>query len=193
MRDRVRTFVALDIDNVVRSRALQLIDYFRQARADVKWVEPENLHITLKFLGDVPSREIYHVCQAVQKAAASIEPFSICVQGAGAFPDALRPRTIWLGLTSGLQELGELHRRVEDALFELGYPREGRPFKAHLTLGRVRRSSPGLARLAQLIHEQADYEAAATSVEEVVVYSSELSPDGPSYEPLAFAPLQGLG
>jgi 2'-5' RNA ligase len=191
MRERVRTFIAIDVDNYVRERALHLMDILRTANADVKWVEPENLHITIKFLGEVLSRDIYHICQAVQKAVANIEPFPLIVQGAGAFPDLIRPRTIWLGFSEGQEQLASLHRSVENALLPLGFPREGRPFKAHLTLGRVRRSSPGLARLAQLLRDQTEFSGAETYVEEVIVFSSQLTPEGPIYEPLATLPLQG--
>ncbi|MCS7238388.1 MAG: RNA 2',3'-cyclic phosphodiesterase [Thermoguttaceae bacterium] len=191
MRERIRTFIAVEVDSYVRQRALDLMDILRTAQADVKWVEPENLHITIKFLGEVLSRDIYHICQAVQKAVAQIEPFPLVVAGAGAFPDVIRPRTIWLGLSEGEEQLARLQRSVEDALLPLGFPREGRPFKAHLTLGRVRRASPGLARLAQLLRDQASFSGAETFVEEVVVFSSELTPEGPIYEPLATLRLQG--
>lgn len=191
MRERIRTFIAVEVDDFVRQRALDLMDILRTAQADVKWVEPENLHITIKFLGEVLSRDIYHICQAVKQAVASIEPFPLVLGGAGAFPDVVRPRTIWLGFTAGAEELVRLQQSVERALLPLGFPREGRPFKAHLTLGRVRRANPGLARLAQLLREQAEFKGAETFVEQVVVFSSQLTPQGPIYEPLATLPLQG--
>ncbi len=191
MRERIRTFIAVDVDSYVRERAIRLMDVLRTANADVKWVEPENLHITIKFLGEVLTRDIYHICQAVQKAVAEVEPFPLLVRGAGAFPDVVRPRTIWLGFGEGQEQLAALHRSVENALLPLGFPREGRPFKAHLTLGRVRRASPGLTRLAQLLRDHAEFSGAETYVEEVIVFSSQLTPEGPIYEPLATLPLQG--
>ncbi len=191
MRERIRTFIAVEVDDYVRQRALDLMDILRTAQADVKWVEPENLHITVKFLGEVLSRDIYHICQAVKKAVATFEPFPLVVGGAGAFPDVVRPRTIWLGFTQGSEELVRLQRSVEEALVPLGFPREGRPFKAHLTLGRVRRANPGLGRLAQLLRDQADFTGAETYVEQVVVFSSQLTPQGPIYEPLATLRFQG--
>ncbi len=107
MRERVRTFIAIDVDNYVRERALHLMDILRTANADVKWVEPENLHITIKFLGEVLSRDIYHICQAVQKAVANIEPFPLIVQGAGAFPDLIRPRHDLAGFFRGSGAIGQ--------------------------------------------------------------------------------------
>ncbi len=182
MKQHVRTFVAVEIDPAVRSRAARLIDTFRSAAADVKWVDPKNMHLTVKFLGDVDVREIHQVCAAVQRATADVVPFSLEIRGAGAFPDTRRPRTIWVGVRQGLGEMTALNQRVESALEALGFPREGRAFSAHLTLGRVRRSGPELRRLAELIQQHADEDIGLVSVDQVVVFSSELTRTGPIYE-----------
>ncbi len=138
MKSTLRTFVAVEISQQVRARAVELIAALGGAAAGVKWVEPENLHLTLKFLGEVHQREIVRVCQAVERGVAKVAPFELEVRGAGAFPTAARPHTVWLGAGDGTQEMVALHDRVEDALAELGHRKEHRRFQVHLTLGRVR-------------------------------------------------------
>jgi 2'-5' RNA ligase len=191
MKQKIRTFVAVNIDSAVRERVARLVDRFRAAGADVKWVASPNLHITLKFLGDVDAKEIHRVCEAVQKAVADAPPFEFEIRGAGAFPKASRPRTVWLGVAQGREELIDLNKRIEPALEKLGFRREARRFQPHLTIGRVRRGGPAVAELGQLIGEQADVEVGATKVGEVIVYSSQLDRAGPTYEALARAPLGG--
>ncbi len=191
MKQRIRTFVAVDIDSAVRDRVAGLVGRFRAAGADVKWVQPQNLHITLKFLGDVDAKEIHRVCGAVQDAVADAAPFEFEVRGAGAFPKPNRPRTVWLGIAQGQEEMIDLNQRIEPALEKLGFRREARRFQPHLTIGRVRRGGPAVAELGKLIGEQADVELGLTKVPEVIVFSSELDRSGPTYEALARAPLAG--
>ena len=191
MKQTIRTFVAVKMNSAVRDCAAELIDQLREAPVDVKWVEPENMHLTLKFLGEVDSREVHEVCRAVEQAADGVAPFELEVRGAGAFPNVRRPRTLWLGAGQGGQELAVLAERVESELHRLGYRREARRFHAHLTVGRVRRGGPGIAQLGQLLQEYADFEIGRTPVSEVVVFSSTLDRTGPTYEPLGRGLLSG--
>ena len=189
MKQKIRTFVAVEIDPAVRDCAAKLMDQFRAAAADVKWVEPSNLHLTLKFLGDVDSREIHEACQAVQEAVGDLAPFEFQLRGAGAFPNANRPRTVWLGVGEGCEQLVALNERIEPPLEKLGFRREARRYQPHLTIGRVRRGGPALVELGKLIGENADLQVGRTTVAEVIVFSSELDRSGPTYEALARAPL----
>lgn len=189
MKQQFRTFVAVDVDASVRAVAADLIGELSAVGADVKWVDPDKLHLTLKFLGDVDSREIHHVCQAVSEVAAETKPFEFEVRGAGAFPNVKRPRTIWLGAGPGEAQMGRLAERVESALETIGYRREARRFKPHLTIGRVRRGGAAVAELGSRLDDYADFEIGRTTVNEVVIYSSELTSSGPNYEVLGRAPL----
>jgi 2'-5' RNA ligase len=186
----LRTFVAVEMSSEVRARARQLVGLLQAAGAKVTWVKPEAMHLTLKFLGEVDLIDIPAVCDAVNGAVVDLPPFEIVVSGAGAFPASGRPRTIWLGVSQGSDELIELHDRVERALAKLGFRQENRRFRPHLTLGRVR-GDRDLRELGQLVVEHADYVGGVASVDEVVVFSSELEADGPIHEPLAVAPLNG--
>ncbi|MBN2024022.1 MAG: RNA 2',3'-cyclic phosphodiesterase [Pirellulales bacterium] len=189
MGQTVRAFVAIETTPAVKSAIGGLIETLRSVGTDVKWVEPHNLHLTVKFLGDVTLTETARVCQAVARAAAEVEPFALEIVGVGAFPNAARPRTLWLGARCDGPAMIALHKQVENRLQKLGFRKDGRPFRAHLTLGRVRRAGPGMAALAELLEKHAGFAAGAVGVRELIVFSSQLSPTGPTYTPLGRAPL----
>ena len=189
MKPTLRTFVAVEINAAVRQRAEELIEQLRSAGADVKWVAAHNLHLTLKFLGDVATQESPRVCDAVARGAAEVEPFELEVRGAGAFPNTRRPRTLWLGVGSGEQQMVALHDKVERPLEKLGFRPEHRRHQPHLTIGRIRRGGPGVTELGQLLQQHADYAAGRVKVSQVVVFSSQLGPGGPTYEALSRAKL----
>ncbi len=192
MKSTVRTFVAVEISAAIREKAGQLIDKLRASPADVKWVDTNNMHLTLKFLGDVPAREIVDVCRAVEQGAAEVGPFELEIRGAGAFPNVRRPRTLWLGVATGEAEMVTLHDRIEKPLKKLGYRPEHRRFHPHLTIGRVRRGGgSAVADLGELIAGQAEFHAGQLRVREVVVFSSQLDRTGPTYEALGRAKLGG--
>jgi 2'-5' RNA ligase len=191
MKKTFRTFVAVEISAAIRARAAELITMLAGTQADVKWVETHNLHLTLKFLGEVHEREITEVCRAVAQGAGQVEPFELEVRGAGAFPTAVRPRTVWLGASAGAEQMIVLHDRIEAQLAKLGYREEHRRFQTHLTIGRVRGGGPGIAELGTLLVEQADFAAGRMTVAKATVFCSTLTPAGPVYEVLGRAPLGG--
>jgi RNA 2',3'-cyclic 3'-phosphodiesterase len=191
MGERVRTFVAVEAPPEVQSRAGELISRLSAVDAKVKWVEPRNLHWTLKFLGNVDMVEIPDVCSAVEEAVKSIAPFDLEARGAGAFPNLRNPRTIWLGVGEGANEMVGLHRAVESSLAKLGFREEGRRFRPHITIGRVREGGAPPRELARLLEENAEFEGRPTTVFNVTVFSSFLGREGPSYEVLAHLDLEG--
>ncbi len=191
MKNKVRTFVAVEIDDGVRNRAAKFIKQLRQSGADVAWVAPENMHVTLKFLGDVEYKDVYHVCRAIEQSLADVEPFSIEIKGTGAFPSLSRPHVIWLGVELGASEMAALSERVEDALSGLGFRREARRFHAHLTLGRVRKSGRAIDHLVAMLREHEETDFGPSVVDQVVIFSSELHPTGPIYEPMGHVELKG--
>ncbi|MGW8256246.1 MAG: RNA 2',3'-cyclic phosphodiesterase [Thermoguttaceae bacterium] len=183
-----RTFLAVEIDSAIRARAKELIDLLCEAGAEVKWVEPNNLHLTLQFLGEVRDQELAEVCKAVKRGADQVRPFDLEILGAGAFPNAGRPRTLWLGAKSGSDQMAELHEIVALELLELGYQDEDRRFQTHLTIGRTR-SNKNLVALGQLLKTHADFFAGQMRVDKVTVFSSRLQRGGPIYQALATARL----
>lgn len=191
MKKTLRTFVAVEINGPIRARAGELIAALAGTSADVKWVEPHNLHLTLKFLGDVHEREMVEVCRAVSQGAARVSPFELEVRGVGAFPNAARPRTVWLGASEGAQQMIALHDRIEEKLAELGYREEHRRFQTHVTIGRVRGAGLGIAELGERIQRQADALVGRMTVDKATVFSSTLTPQGPVYEVVGTARLGG--
>lgn len=191
MRRRVRTFVAVELPPEVRSRACQLIETLRkESDAPVRWVGPEQLHWTLKFLGDVDMLEIPDVCRRLSRAVAPLAAFDVSACGVGAFPDIHHPRTVWLGMRDGVEPMIQLHAAVEEALGDLGFRQEQRRFRPHITLGRVRGGVGSESHeFAQRLKEQADFEAGISTVFEITIFASELTPKGPIYNPLGHAEL----
>lgn len=191
---KTRTFIAVAAEDAVHAAAVGAIQRLAGATENVKWVEPENLHWTLQFLGDLDDQEMATVCLRVRRAAAAVRAFTLEARGVGAFPSNQRPRTLWLGAGQGGEQFVELHDRIDEALAGLGFPGERRQFVPHLTLGRASRGgNPGPVlseRLQALANYPADGGAPATqSVDEAVVFASELTREGPRYHVLATAPL----
>src|SRR5262245_6993841 len=126
---RIRTFIAVEISPSVIARTGDLIDKLRVAPAEINWVRPQQMHLTLKFLGDIPDTETPDICRVVERVAASFEPFEITCRGAGAFPNVRDPRTLWIGIEDGAEELQRLQAQIDAALkSELGYAKEQRGF-----------------------------------------------------------------
>ena len=188
---QTRTFIAVELSDAVRRRACDLVERLRASEARVGWVSPENMHITLKFLGEQSDDDIATICQAVIEAAQQVPPFEFNCHGAGAFPNCSRPRTVWIGVREGVDALNDLHQHIEDKLRRRGYKREKRAFHPHVTVGRVRRGGPAVETLGELIAAAEDFEAGKVSVDEVVVFGSHLGRGGPRYQSLARAPLEG--
>lgn len=188
---RVRTFIGVDVGGEVRKKAVALQQQLAQTGAGVKWADPAGLHVTLLFLGDLDDRQVVDVCRAVGRAAAGEGPFPLRVSGVGAFPTPRRPKVVWGGVTDGAAELGRLHAALEAAMLGLGvYVQEERTYTPHLTLGRTKGEADGQMLAAELPKLLA-WDGGRTTVNEVLVYSSELRRDGPEYAVLGRAELAG--
>jgi len=189
MSHTMRTFIGVPLAAAIRDRLVALQEQFTETGVAVKWVEPENLHVTMLFLGEVDAREVLTVCKTVESVTAGIAPFAMRVAGVGCFPNPRRPRTIWAGIEEGSQELVELHDALEQPLMEQGcYRREERAFTPHITLGRVKGESNTRA-LSEALKQQADWFAGHMTVTEMHVMSSELTKDGPVYTVMSRARL----
>ena len=191
-RLKLRTFIALPIDDALRRRLVAVQEELGGTGAEVKWVEPENLHVTLLFLGEVDALEVVEICRSVRGVAGPTEPFALSVAGLGAFPNPRRPRTLWVGVEEGHDELVALHHALEEALLKLGaYRREERAYTPHVTLGRVTGDDfppPLLGRLKR----ESDWQGGTLMVREVHVMSSELTPEGPRYNVVSREKLRGV-
>jgi 2'-5' RNA ligase len=187
----MRLFVAVELDEGIRRQAgriaVQLGEAFGPAaRRSVTWVPASNMHLTLRFLGEVEERRAAEVAARVSQLFTTAA-FRLAVGGLGAFPPSGPPRVIWLGLTAGTEPLVRLHEELEGRLERLGFAREGRPFRAHLTLGRVKGGlGPGARAALSAIPAAA---LGACAVEHVTLFESRLSPRGAVHTALARGPL----
>ncbi len=184
----VRAFIAANLDPDLKAVLAKAQDRLKAARADVGWVRPENLHLTLKFLGQVERNRMSAIGEAIAAAASGCGPIRLVFQGLGAFPRPREARIVWIGLSHGTEALAALQARIEAGLESIGFAREARPFTAHLTLGRVR----GPARREQLARALAEAPAEALGemvLDRIELMKSNLSAGGARYSILQSFPL----
>jgi 2'-5' RNA ligase len=184
----MRAFIALTLPDEVRRSLAALQRELAAAGADVKWVEPANLHVTLKFLGEVTDEQRRAVEQLLGDVVCGEAAFTLGLDRVGAFPSFSSPRVVWVGLGEGKERAVRIAERIEESYGSLGLPKEERPFAAHVTLGRVR-SPHRLPPLARAVHECAWRKPAPWTVTVLTLYQSVLGSDGPRYTVLAEAPL----
>ncbi len=187
MKKKIRAFIACEMPEEIQAAAARLISKLLPLTDSVKWVEPANVHLTLAFLGEVSQNDAFEISRAAASACSQHQPFAIEVAGAGAFPATERPRTLWVGVSQGAEQLELLQVDIAAALADIGYPPERRRFHGHLTLGRVRGRIDG--RLPAAIQELSAESLGLASVDEAVLFSSQLSRQGPSYSRQATFPL----
>jgi RNA 2',3'-cyclic 3'-phosphodiesterase len=189
-----RLFVAVPVPPDALEACRSLIDGVRRGPAGrgARWVRTDNLHLTLRFLGDTPPARAPAVAEAVRRAAAASVEFEVRLAGAGAFPSLGRPRALWLGIVQGAAELGAIAAALEAPLAELGWPAEGRPFRPHLTVARTDAASiaAGAEAAALLVAAAAGWETAFRA-DRVVLYRSHLRAGPPIYEPVVEVALAG--
>lgn len=189
-----RLFVALDPPEAVRRRIAAAVAALRRsaghAAEEVRWTSAETLHLTVQFLGAVPEERIPEIDAAVRAAAAGGRPLQLELRGAGGFPNARRPRVVWLGLAGDVAPLAALADDLGRRLTPLGLQPEARPFSPHLTVGRARdhHGAPGLG---GALAEAALGEGIAWRAAELVLFESHLEPGGARHEALLRAPLGG--
>lgn len=184
----LRAFVAADIPSAAVALLGDLQDALRRYRFPVRWVNPAGIHLTLKFLGDIPAADVVPVAAALSEAAAAASPMSLGIRGVGIFPGLKNPRVIWAGLCGDTEALFRLQAAVEARLDGLGYARERRPFKAHLTLGRFN-GSVVAGRLADALQACTGFGSDPFAVDTATLYQSELKSTGAVYTRLAVAAL----
>jgi 2'-5' RNA ligase len=179
----MRTFIAIDIPEDIRAELAGLQEGLQGQvnirKGDVKWVEPESMHLTLKFLGEVPDSQITEVCNIVKDVAEGHPAFDLPIKEVGSF-GGRSARVLWVGAGLDTPELLELQQDLEDELAAAGWPKEGRQFSGHLTLCRIRNSKAG-EKLADAIQQYRDYDLGTVRARSVCVYESRLLPEGPQY------------
>jgi 2'-5' RNA ligase len=193
--EQVRTFIAIELDETIRIALADLQERLKAKvpRDSVRWVKSEGIHLTLKFLGNVPANRIEEVERVLTRSCAGFSAFSFSVGGLGCFPNPRRPRVVWVGVQEESETLKRLQKAIEEGMERLGFPPEGRRFHAHLTLGRTQRraSSGDVRRLGQLVEETNIGELGQMEARAVSLMKSDLKPMGAVYTQLAAVELEG--
>jgi 2'-5' RNA ligase len=185
----IRTFIAIDLPDGLLDEIDVVTRQMQELGLDGRYPRREGLHLTLKFLGDIEEEAVPEISRMLQTKAGDTEPFKLCLEELGAFPNLRRPRVGWVGLSQS-EPLRRLHQAVEDGLYELGFERERRSFHPHLTVVRLKsqRNLEGLVRLVESFSW--DPEAHCFQVDRLHLYQSILKPDGARYRVLATVPFQ---
>ena len=161
----------------------------RQAPSKIKWASPNKIHLTLKFFGSITQETVDSISKILLKVVSDQPRFNLTLKGIGGFPNLFRPRVIWLGFGGETESLMRFHQTIEQALALLGLPKEERPFHPHLTLGRNKWNQVNEP-LYRLLSDWSKEETTPFGVEEVILFRSDLKPDGPVYTKLGVFPLK---
>jgi 2'-5' RNA ligase len=189
----IRAFVAIELDETIKAALRTAQNELKRSPVSHigKWVSPQSIHLTLKFLGDIPESQVLPIGQALQRASAGFQPFAMSLTEMGCFPNAQRPRVIWVGVGGNLEALTQLQRAVESEINPLGFEPERRGFAPHLTLARIRDRARSSERqeLGQLLTKVRVDPSVGMTVQELSLMRSELRPTGAVYACLVTAPL----
>jgi 2'-5' RNA ligase len=194
MTEMIRTFICLDLPSTLKAR-LEKFEATLQAhsRSRVSWAKPENIHLTLRFLGDIEKTRLPELQACVERAAQGINHFTMSAIGTGAFPNLRNPRVFWIGIKDDHQQLKPLQQRVEKELVAAGFGKEDKPFSPHLTIGRARTSRQSNTRADMrditTVFSSMEFAEVPFPVEEIIIMRSELRPSGPIYTKLAMIKL----
>ena len=192
--DKVRSFIAIPVP----SPAIQVLEQVvkrldSEIGEQVRWVRPEGIHITLKFMGDIPASTVQRVLESLPPVAAGFSPFELSISRLGVFPNPRRPRVLWASLDGGLEVLSELQLAVDEAVGRLGLPKEQRAFSPHLTLGRVRRdvSEGQLRKIGEVMATAALPSVPPWPADTVNLMRTELDPGGSRHYLVGSSPIGG--
>jgi RNA 2',3'-cyclic 3'-phosphodiesterase len=187
----LRTFIAIELDEDLKDNLARLQNRLRgeMSPRSVRWVRPEGIHLTLKFLGDTTTEQVDQVKEALVRAATGAGPITFSVGGVGCFPNTRRPRVVWVGLHEPAGALARLRDAVEEQVAPLGFPTEKRPFSPHLTLGRVHRnaSRSEVGEVGEVVATSAIGDIDEMTATALSYIQSELKPSGAVYTTLARA------
>ena len=183
MTESIRTFIAFDIPEHVLTAIGKIQETLKSYKFNIKWVRPESIHLTLKFLGNIDPAAVEPIESALRATVESYAPIAIQAKGLGVFPGLNRPRVLWIGITGQIDRLIELQRTLDINLGKIGFTRDKRPFKGHLTLGRAK-GRIDANRMRTLLTEHNEFEAEPFNAGSLILYKSDLHPTGAVYTKL---------
>jgi 2'-5' RNA ligase len=191
--EQIRSFIAIELSEEAKRGLAKLKEELeRDEQKFVKWVDPGGIHLTLKFLGNIPAKRVAEITKAIGKAAQGISPFHLEISGLGTFPSLRQARVFWVGVGGDVNKLSELQQSIDSALAALGFAKEERPFVPHLTLARIREGASPLERriFGELVGSTIFEDKYPVEVEAIRLMRSQLTPAGAIYTCLSAV---GLG
>lgn len=187
MEEAIRSFIAIQLSSEVQV-ALNLVEeqLISKGVDGIRWVKPENIHLTILFLGDISQRRVGDIIAVMDKAAKACSPFVIKIGGLGAFPDRRKPRVVWVGVDAPI-ELIHLHHNIETGLVPIGCQSDGKRLKPHLTIGRIKHqaSRQSLDMVSEVLNGKNYLAVCEQMVESIHLIKSKLLQSGPVYSPIA--------
>ena len=178
---QIRTFLAIDLKEDLKPKINNLINEFKKIDTKIKYVESENLHLTLKFFGNIDEKDLNSLKNSIENAVEQIRPFKINIKNCGAFPNKNRINVIWVGIENDLL-LTELHDNLDDEFVKIGFDKD-KKFSTHLTIGRMK-TAKNKNQVRKTIEEFSDIEIGEMTIEKISLKKSTLTPSGPIYEDL---------
>ncbi len=188
MPESIRAFIAFELPEQVVSAIAKIQDSVKSGKFNIKWVRPGNIHLTLKFLGNINPAAVEKIGGVMRAVVKPLAPFNLKAKGLGVFPGLKRPRVIWIGVGGQIALLVELQKKLDEDLSAIGFPNEKRTFKGHLTLGRVKGNIDSNQMAAEL-KTYNDFESETFTAESLILYRSDLKPTGAVYTKLLTVPL----
>jgi len=188
MSDTTRAFIAIELPEEIIAFIRKIQEGVKSYGFKARWVRPENIHLTLKFLDNINSEDIKKVGDALISAAGENASMSLGAKGIGVFPGVKRPRVIWTGIAGQTKELADLQKTLDGKLETVGFSKEKRPFKGHLTIARIK-GKVDARQLIDAMKEFGRFESKTFMADEVVLFKSELKPSGAVYTKLMSAAL----
>jgi len=177
---KIRTFVAIPLNQDIISRIEKIHEELRSIPADVNWVRPKSIHLTLNFLGNIDEGEIDGIARAIQNGVRTFQSWSVNIKNVGVFPSLRNPRVVWIGIEDKSSKIITLQNQIEKELSKLGFEEEKRKFSPHLTLGRVK-SPRGKRDLILYLSDEREKKFGEMGVDRVVLFRSDLKPSGAIY------------
>jgi len=190
MNQTIRAFIAFPLPELITTRICDIQERLKSYRLPVRWVKPENVHLTLKFLGEISLSTIDGIAEVIEATVRDFSPLILFTNGLGVFPGIKKPRVIWIGISGDIKPLSEIQANLETNLEIKGFAKENRPFKSHLTLGRVK-GDIHPENLIDILRSFSDFSSEPFEAKELVLYKSELKPSGALYTKLQTLYLDG--
>ncbi len=190
MNQTIRAFIAFPLPELITTRICDIQERLKSYRLPVRWVKPENVHLTLKFLGEISLSTIDGIAEVIEDTVRDFSPLILFTKGLGVFPGIKKPRVIWIGISGDIKPLSEIQANLETNLEIKGFAKENRPFKSHLTLGRVK-DDIHPENLIDILRSFSDFSSEPFEAGELVLYKSELNPSGALYTKLQTVYLDG--